>query len=329
MTSCIFRRSFLVAVVAVIALPLSADRLIDFGFLPSQSAWSIFAIDPVSGSFTPIVTGVTAGSIYGGGQALDPVRQRFFFLRQDTSELFTVNLLNQQVDRVPVPSCCSFLQYDVGTGRLLGFGFLPSQSIWSIFAIDPASGSFTPIVTGVTAGSIYGGGQALDPVGQRFFFLRQDTSELFTVNLQNQQVTRVPVPSCCAFLQYDVVGARLLGFGFLPSQSTWSIFAIDPASGSFTPIVTGVTAGSIYEGGQAFDSVGQRFFFVRQDTSELFTVNLQNQQITRVNTASCCGFLSFQIAGAAAAAPLGDTRSYIVLAIVLIAIALLALHQGR
>src|SRR5260221_434653 len=92
-----------------------AARLVDFGFLAGQPGFSLFSIDPSVGTQSPIVSTVTTSGMYGGGQALDPVRQRFFFLKQDTSELVTVDLQTHQVSSVVQPTCCGFLSFDFGT----------------------------------------------------------------------------------------------------------------------------------------------------------------------------------------------------------------------
>src|SRR5260221_1160295 len=116
-----------------------AARLVDFGFLAGQPGFSLFSIDPSVGTQSPIVSTVTTSGMYGGGQALDPVRQRFFFLKQDTSELVTVDLQTHQVTHVAVPACCGFLRYDIGSRRLPEPGVLPGQTVLLAFLILPTS----------------------------------------------------------------------------------------------------------------------------------------------------------------------------------------------
>ncbi len=211
--------------------------------------------------------------------------------------------------------------------RLVDFGFLAGQPGFSLFSIDPSVGTQSPIVSTVTTSGMYGGGQALDPVRQRFFFLKQDTSELVTVDLQTQQTTHVAVPACCGFLQYDIVSGRLLDFGFLPGQPGFSVFSISPTTGAYTPIVNTVTTSGMYGGGQALDSVGQRFFFIKQDTSELVTVDLQTHQVSSVVQPTCCGFLSFDFGTLPIAVPVGSPENMILLAVLLLAIGIFALRK--
>ncbi len=211
--------------------------------------------------------------------------------------------------------------------RLVDFGFLPGQPAYSLFSIDPSVGTYSPIVSAVTTSGMYGGGQALDSIGQRFFFLKPDTSELVTVNLQNQQITHVTVPICCAFLQYDIVSGRLLAFGSLPGQPGFSVFSISPTTGAYTPIVSAVTTSGMYGGGQALDPSGQRFFFLKPDTSELVTVDLQTHQVSSVTEPTCCGFLSFDFGTLPVAVPVGSPENMILLAVLLLTIGIVALRK--
>ena len=79
---------------------------------------------------------------------------------------------------------------------LYGFGFLPGQTDYSVFTINPATGAFTSVVS---VGPVPVSTVTFDPVGKRLFFL-SPPSTLYTVNLTSGAISTAPVGNCCAFL---------------------------------------------------------------------------------------------------------------------------------
>jgi Fe2+ transport system protein FeoA len=311
-------------VVLLSARASAAARLLDLGFLPGQSTFSVMSVDLQNGAYTALLPSVSPNAA-GGSVAFDPLGQRLFFFNSSTSEIFTVHLSSGIVTHVSVPSCCGTLEYDSVRGRLLDLGWLPGQTVFSIFSVDPDTGHYTPIVSPLPPAAISNNSVTYDPISDRFFFLDQSTSELLTVSLQTGLVSRVSVPTCCGLLKYDVVGRRLLDLGFLPGQAVFSVFSINPATGAYTPIVGPIPA-TVASSQLAYDASGQRLFFWDSERFELFTVNLQNAQVSHVSVPACCGSLVFD--------PLIDVPTLgnaglIALALTLIAIALISIRPIR
>ena len=126
----------------------------------------------------------------------------------------------------------------------------------SIFQIDPATGTMTPVVaTGAT--SFAGGISAFDPLENRFFFI--SSSNLYTVDLDSGVVSHVTLGGLSPQLQFDARNGVLYGIDFSAGHIT--VFSINPSTGAMLPVVN-TDATSMVGGVTAFDPAGQRFFFI-------------------------------------------------------------------
>jgi hypothetical protein len=95
-----------------------------------------------------------------------------------------------------------------------------------------------------------------------------------------------------------LAGQVLYGFGFLPGETAWSVFSINPSTGAFTPVVP---VGSVVVNTSTFDPVGKRLFFL-SPPSTLYTVSLTSGAISTATVGNCCAIL-FVGAGTSAAVP--------------------------
>jgi hypothetical protein len=177
---------------------------------------------------------------------------------------------------------------------LYGFGFLPGETAWSVFSINPSTGAFTPVVP---VGSVAVNTSTFDPVGKRLFFL-SPPSTLYTVSLTSGAISTATVGNCCAVLEFDSLAGVLYGFGVLPGETAWSVFSINPSTGAFTPVVP---VGSVVVNTSTFDPVGKRLFFL-SPPSTLYTVSLTSGAISTATVGNCCAIL-FVGAGTSAAVP--------------------------
>ncbi len=290
--------------------------LVGVGLLPGQSTVQVFAIHPATGGTTPFLS-TGAGALTGAPIGFDPLTRRLFF--EDGSGLWTADLALGTSTRVPLSVCCPFLQYDRRANLLLGLGLLPGQTTVQVFAIDPASGGTTPLLS-TGASALSGAPIGFDPLTRRLFF--EDGSGLWTADLELGTATRVPLAVCCPYLQYDGRANLLLGLGLLPGQTTVQVFAIDPATGDTTPLLS-TGASALTAAPIGFDPLARRLFF--EDGSELWTADLELGTATHVPLAVCCPALHFA-GGAVAAVPLLGPSG---LAALLIGIAIAGWHFSR
>jgi hypothetical protein len=241
---------------------------------------TIFSIDPVAGTMTPLVA-TGAPSLAGGISAFDPVGNRFFFMAGD---LYTVDLDSGTVTNVSLGGVSPLLQFDSVAGQLYGADFSAGQI--TIFAINPLTGTMVPVVN-TDATSLVGGISTFDAAGKRFFFMSSG-SVLYTANVATGSFSSVNLGGAFPQLQFDQASGTLYGADF--SAGHISIFVINPQTGTMSPVAA-TGAVSIAGGISAFDPATKRFFFI--SNGHLYTVNVVTGQVSSVSLGGANPLLQF------------------------------------
>jgi hypothetical protein len=207
-----------------------------FAFAPGagETSYSVFSVDPVTGATgARLASGLPPAT---NAITYDPVGKRLFF-RTISRELYTVHLDSGVVSHVPTATQGT-LQFDAGRGVLLDLGFLPGETSYSVFEIDPTTGAHNaPVVSGLPGAA---NNITFDPVGHRLFF-RTVARELYTVQVLSGSVSHVSVPTQGVLVFVELRGT-LIDIGFNVGEITYSVAELNPFTGARSPaIVTGLS----------------------------------------------------------------------------------------
>jgi voltage-gated potassium channel Kch len=313
-----------VAITAVVVCSSLAHGQSVLSMLTSAST-PVISIDPSSGNETTLMnTGATNVSF--GTSAYDPLGRRLFFLTGVTpSQQLGVANLNSQTTvfkSLASPFGFAFFQWDALTGRVL-----TETGAGDIVAVDPISGNRAALMnTGASSVSI--NISAFDTVGRRLFFLSgpSGAQQLVIANLGDLTTTirSIAIPASYVWFQWNAASQRILA---LTTQPGVPLISIDPATAAAQTIVS-TNVGALF-GESAFDFANQRLFFVSgmQGSQQLVTINLNNNSVSSAPLVTAANHLFLEFDGPVATIPVLDLKAILALALMLVGVALSALHR--
>jgi hypothetical protein len=225
------------------------------------------------------------GTFSVGSSSYDRAGRRIFtFDSTGPLRLVTVNVGTGVTTSVIVAQTVS-LQYDPSLGRIVGVATDPARTI---FAIDPATGTSTPLLATNVPSPFFPSG-AFDPVTRRYFFegTTGPQDQVITANLNTNTVTSVNVSQPINFYGYDPATSRLIGA--LSGPAAVTLASLDPVTGAVTTLFSsGVT--STVSGSGTYDPIGRVFYFI-DGSNNLVEMNLNTNKTVLVGLQNAVGVL--------------------------------------
>jgi hypothetical protein len=171
----------------------------------------------------------------------------------------------------------------------------------SIFAIDPATGTYRILWSNVFSG-VLGGPPGVwrtyDIDNQRWFALIGAASpssiSLDTYDMAVQSTTHIRLNVCCGPIEFDRTGNRILLFLTNPITSSMAtgVYSINLTTGNSSllfPANLPFAPGTVYDAG-AYDPARQRWYFAA--LSQLYVVDVPAATVRTIQL-GCCGPLAF------------------------------------
>jgi len=223
---------------------------------PGDGGKQIVTYDPATGVATPISASISPPlGVPGGVTALDAAGHRFFFIGTPSAEfvhrVYTVNTVTGAVISNPtVDPATSILglEYDDAEGVLYALRN-PGDGGKQLVRLDPATGAATVVSASIAPPlGIPGGVNALDTVGNRFFFIGVPSAEsdfrIYTIDTATGAVPSNPTITGSAS-QFFVGLAYPAPAGPPPGPTEVTIdvrSTINPRSKGVIPVVIFTTA---------------------------------------------------------------------------------------
>lgn len=167
----------------------SSSTLVGLAFMGSPEAATLVSVNATTGTLTPIASFPDFFGIQPGVSTLDAAGHQVFFQLSD--RLFTVNTQTGAALSNPLlEQNLSFLEFDPGSGTLVGLTFLGNPEAATVVTIAPGTGSVTPVVSLPDFFGVQSGVSALKTLDHHLFFQLAD--RLFTVDVQTGTVLTNP-----------------------------------------------------------------------------------------------------------------------------------------
>src|SRR5436190_296769 len=223
---------------------------------PGDGGRQLVSIDPATAVATPISASISPPlGVPGGVTALDAAGHRFFFIGTPSAEfvhrVYTVNTVTGAVISNPTVGPATSilgLEYDAAEGVLYALRN-PGDAGKQLVRLDPATGAATAVSVSIAPPlGIPGGVNALDPAGNRFFFIGVPSAEsdyrIYTIDTATGAVPGNPTITGSASqffvgLAYPAASAPPPG----PTEVTIDVRStINPRSKGVIPVVIFTTA---------------------------------------------------------------------------------------
>jgi hypothetical protein len=204
------------------AAPLAAsDNLYAVIFDTLTDTEKLVIVDPATGSLTGVGTGIAdCCFISSGVSSIDAAGDVFYFVGRfladpsDDQRIYAFDLTTGALlsdPLLPTDTNYNFLEIDPSPGTLYGVVFDVLASQEKLVEVDPASGSLTPVGSGiVNCCGISSGVSALDPNGDVFYFIGA---------LMTESDRRV--------FALDLATGAVLGNPLLPSTNNYNFLEFD------------------------------------------------------------------------------------------------------
>lgn len=292
--------------------------LYGFGPVSGEDDFFGFTIDPETGSFHRLAT--LGNRNFHPHPAFDPTGLRLFLLSPPPDifsgpQLLTLDLLSGSVTSEASVLLTGFLEFSPSTGILYGIGSPPGPYVLNLYARNPETHSWTALAyfPGATVWA-----SALDDAGGRLFFVggSAEGPRLSVIQLQPggvSSISSVPIVEIDVphfSLHFDPAGRVLYAVGALSGESRTSLFSVDTASGTLTPLAH-LSDEHVFT--SAVDPGRRRIYFTTYPPETLSTLDLASGQITSVAIERCCPEM-FVGGGARVAVPVLGTLSALLLA---------------
>jgi hypothetical protein len=316
----------LVAALSVIAathtIPVYAStRLLGLVYDWANETEYLTTIDPATALALTIGTSIPdccsmsgastlgSGVLYFVGTKNSESSQRFFSVNTKTGAVLSSPV-------IPASFYLDFIEFNPGTGTLLGFIYDIATQTEKLAAIDPATAAATPIGAGVAQCCNVSTAPALDHAGGVIYLmgtkLAESVPRLFAFNIQTGAVVSEPAitdGNILDFIKFDASTSRLLGFIYNDAAQTEKLATLNPATAEITPIGTGVTQCCGVSIAPALDGAGGVIYLMGRKLTEslprLFGFNTQTGEVLSSPMPSSSIYIDF-LGAASGATPFGD-----------------------
>ncbi|MFK7972886.1 MAG: T9SS type A sorting domain-containing protein [Bacteroidia bacterium] len=282
-----------------------------YGLNFTNSQLELASLNPATGATNVISPNPISPDRFGSGVSdIDPVSGRYFYVRDN--RLYTVNLNTGQAITSPRLSNSTNaiapltnIAFNWLNDTIYGLQF--TLGALRLAAADISTGQVRVISTNPISADIFSQGDAdIDPIGRRYFYLR-DGNQLITVDLNTglaASKVRVNIPASfgpSAFMNitYNYMDGQIYGLifkfgtGLTPCQGELFLAKADPATGALTVLSNTAVSNDCFSAGVCdIDPTTNRYFYPRQRANgqEIITVNtvtgtrISARPVNRVNS---------------------------------------------
>lgn len=234
-------------------------------------------VDPANGAVELVGALPGVKSWFAGTDTFNEAQNRYYIVAGSADArvrtLFTIDADAGAVLAQAAVEDFRSTEYDPLTGGVYGLRYNAVEKRETLVRVDPDTGSVALVadLKGVDASAV--NTNALDVAGQRYFFIGRSGFDtvLVTVDVSDGSFTLARMKDVPTLLEYDAKASTLVGVWW-DGAKEWLVRV--GGNGALTPVAALPGVAFVTLGSNAFDNVGERYFFggAEKDAPKLHTV---------------------------------------------------------